>query len=341
MVVFKEVEPARDLMNRRSVIRLLSSFAAATPLSSLAQHPGQLRAIGFLNGGSAIPYASMVAAFRAGLKEVAAAGDREPAVIYRWAEGDYTRLPQLAADLASQKVGVIAATGGDVSALAAQAATTTIPIVFNIGGDPVQLGLVASLNRPGGNITGVVQFTFELATKRLEILRELVPGAEVVATLLNPTRPNAQGRLQEVQEAARAYGKRLVALHAADEHGINEAFPALIREGARALLVGSDPFFFSRRQRLVELAARYAIPAIYDWRDYPETGGLASYGTSLSDAYRQVGVYVGRVLNGEMPAELPVVQSVRFEFVINLKTARTLGLKIPPTLLAQADEVIE
>lgn len=234
MVVFKEVEPARDLMNRRSVIRLLSSFAAATPLSSLAQHPGQLRAIGFLNGGSAIPYASMVAAFRAGLKEVAAAGDREPAVIYRWAEGDYTRLPQLAADLASQKVGVIAATGGDVSALAAQAATTTIPIVFNIGGDPVQLGLVASLNRPGGNITGVVQFTFELATKRLEILRELVPGAEVVATLLNPTRPNAQGRLQEVQEAARAYGKRLVALHAADEHGINEAFPALIREGARA-----------------------------------------------------------------------------------------------------------
>jgi putative ABC transport system substrate-binding protein len=187
----------------------------------------------------------------------------------------------------------------------------------------------------------VVQFTFELARKRLEILRELVPRAKTVAALLNPTRPNAQGRLREVEEAAQVYGMRLVVLNAANENEIDPAFTTLAREGAGALLVGSDPFFFSRRQRLVELANRYSVPAIYDWRDYPVLGGLASYGTSLADAYHQVGVYVGRVLKGEKPADLPVLQSIRFEFVINIKTARTIGLEIPSALLAQADEVIE
>jgi putative ABC transport system substrate-binding protein len=323
-------------MNRREVITLFCG-AATMPLSAWAQFSDQ-RVVGFLNGGSAEPYAPMVAAFLGGLNET---GLQDLAFRYRWADGDYARLPGLAADLVARKVDVIAASGGDVSALAAKAATTTIPIVFNIGGDPLQLGLVASLNRPGGNITGVVQFTFELATKRLEILRDLVPRADAVAALLNPTRPNAQDRLHEVQAAVRAYGKRLVALNAADENDIDAAFTTLAREGAGALLVGSDPFFFSRRRRLVELASSYAIPAIYDWRDYPAIGGLASYGTSLADAYRQVGVYVGRVLKGEKPADLPVVQSIRFEFVINLKTARTLGLEIPPVLLAQADEVIE
>jgi putative ABC transport system substrate-binding protein len=326
-------------MNRREIITLLCGVSTA-PVSVLAQSSDQ-RVIGFLNGGSAEPYAPMVAAFLGGLKEAGLVEGRDIAVVYRWADGEYARLPRLAADLVARKVDIIAATGGDVSALAAQSATTTIPIVFNIGGDPVQLGLVASHNRPGVNITGVVQFTFELARKRLEILRELVPRAEVVAALLNPTRPNAQGRLREVQEAAQTYGKRLVVLNAADEEELDTAFTIVAKERAGALLVGSDPFFFSQRRRLVELAARYGVPAIYDWRDYPVIGGLASYGTSLADAYHQVGLYVGRVLKGEKPADLPVLQSIRFEFVINLKTARTIGLEIPPALLAQADEVIE
>jgi putative tryptophan/tyrosine transport system substrate-binding protein len=325
-------------MNRREILTLCGLFPAL-PLSALAQSSDQ-QVIGFLNGGSAEPYAPMVAAFLSGLKEAGVPEGRD-AVVYRWADGDYARLPELAADLIARQVDVIAATGGDVSALAAQSATRTIPIVFNIGGDPVQLGLVASLSRPGGNITGVVQFTFELATKRLEILRDLAPGADTVAALLNPTRPNAQGRLREVQDAARAYGKRLVVLNAAADRDLDAAFTTLVREQAGALLVGSDPFFFSRRQRLVELAARYAVPAIYDWRDYPAIGGLASYGTSLAEAYRQVGLYVGRVLKGEKPSDLPVLQSVKFELVLNLKTARVLDLKIPPVLLAQADEVID
>jgi putative tryptophan/tyrosine transport system substrate-binding protein len=242
--------------------------------------------------------------------------------------------------LVNRKVAVIAAMGGDVSALAAKSATATIPAVFNIGGDPVRLGLVTSLNHPGGNVTGVVQFT-ELATKRMEALRDLAPRAEKVAALLNPSRPNAEGRLREVQEAAHAYGKQLVVLNAADEQGIDAAFAVLAKERVGALLVGSDPFFFSQRQKLDQLAARHAVPAIYDWREYPAIGGLMSYGTNLAEAYRQVGLYVGRILKGENPATLPVVQSTKFEFVINLKTARTLGLDVPPVLLAQADEIIE
>ncbi len=327
-------------MNRREIITLLIGIAATLPRLAFAQPSGR-RTIGFINGGSSKPFAPMAAAFLRGLKEVGFINGDDVEVIFRWADGEYSRLPELAADLVSRNVEVIAATGGDVSALAARAATTTIPIVFNIGGDPVHLGLVTSLNSPGKNVTGVVMFTFELATKRLEILRDLMPGATRVAVLMNPTRPNAEARVREVEGAARAYGKRLVVLNAAEDKDFDAAFATLTSEGAEALLVGSDPFFLARRQKLVQLAARHAMPTIYEGRDFPAVGGLMSYGTSLSDAYRQVGVYVGRVLKGERPADLPVVQSTKFELVINLKTAQMLGLDISPILLAQADEVIE
>jgi ABC-type uncharacterized transport system substrate-binding protein len=258
---------------------------------------------------------------------------------YRWAEGRYDRLPVLAADLVRRQVAVIAS--NTPATIAAKAATTTIPIVFSSGGDPIKLGFVASLNRPGGNVTGVSFFSAKLEAKRLGILRELVPTAAMIAVLLNPKFPDVEAQSQEVQEAARSLALQIRILRASTERDLDTTFATLAELRAGGLLVGADPFLYSRRDYIVELASRHAIPAIYEQREFAVAGGLMSYGTNITDAYRQVGIYTGRVLKGEQPADLPVVQSTRFEFIINLKTAKTLNLEVPPSLSARADEVIE
>jgi putative ABC transport system substrate-binding protein len=282
-----------------------------------------------------------VTAFRQGLKEVGYVDGQNVRIEYRWAEGQYDRLPALAADLVQRGVSVIASTGGPSSALAAKEASTTIPIVFSTGADPVMLGLVASLNRPGGNVTGVNVFTAVIASKRLGLLRELVPTAASIAVLLNPNNPTTETQRNDIQEAARTVGQQINVLHAGSDAELDAAFVSYGRLRSGALLVNADPSFVNRRDYIVALAARHAVPAIYEQREFPVAGGLASYGTSLADAYHQVGIYTGRILKGEKPADLPVMQSTKFEFVINLRTARILGLEIPPTLLARADEVIE
>jgi putative ABC transport system substrate-binding protein len=297
--------------------------------------------VGFLSGRSPSEAAYAVAAFHRGLKALGYVEGDNVAIEYRWADGVYDRLPTLAADLVRRRVAVIAATGGHLSGLAAKAATSSIPIVFNTGEDPVSLGLVTSINRPGGNATGIYIFLAEMDTKRLELLRELVPNAALIAVLLNPTWIRFKTVSKEIAEAARAAGQRIDVIEASNEHEIHGAFKRIAPLRPQALLVGADPFFNARREQLVTLANHYAIPAIYELREFAVAGGLMSYGTSLTEAYRQVGVYTGRILKGEKPAELPVVQSSRFELVINLKTAKALGLSIPPTLLARADEVIE
>jgi putative ABC transport system substrate-binding protein len=282
-----------------------------------------------------------VLAFRAGLKQTGFVEGQNVAIEYRWAKGRYDQLPTLATELVQRQVAVIAATGGSMSAQAAKAATSTIPIVFNLGVDPVKLGLIASFNRPGGNVTGVNTLSPALEAKRLGLLREMVPQAATIAVLLNPTNPDADLQQRDIQTAATAMGQHLRIFNASSEADVEAAFVGIVQQRADALLVGNDVFFVNRREQIVALAARHAIPAIYTFRIFAESGGLMSYSTDLVEVYRQIGFYVGRVLKGEKPAELPVVQPTKFEFVINLKTAKALGIRISDNLLSLADEVIE
>jgi len=313
--------------------------AAAWPLAARAQQP--LPVIGFLGSRSLEDSAGLVAAFRAGLGESGFVENRNVTIEFRWANGQYDRLPALAADLVTRQVAVLAAPGGIAAGLAAKAATGTIPIIFLTGADPVQFGLVSSLNRPEGNVTGVAILTNTLAPKQLEMLHELVPTARLIAFLVNPKNPIADADTRDLQAAGTTTRQQILVLNASDEPALDNAFMAVVRERAGALLVQSDPFFNSRPDKIVTLAARHAIPTMYQWRDFPAAGGLMSYGTILADAYRQVGIYAGKILKGAKPGDLPVQQSVKVQLVINLKTATALGLEIPPTLLARADEVIE
>ena len=328
-------------LKRRELITLLGGAAAAWPLVARAQQPA-MPVIGFLNSASPGPYAHLVAVFRQGLNEAGFVEGRNVAIEYRWAEGHNDRLPALADDLVRRQVTVIAVPGSTPGALAAKAATTTIPIVFAMASDPVRLGLVTSLNRPGGNVTGVTLLGVELGPKQLELLYDLVPTATIMALLVNPTSPAlAETQSQDLQAAAFKLGLQLHILHASTDGDFDRVFATLAELRTGGLVIGADAFFTSRARQLAELAASRSLPAIYWQREYAKAGGLMSYGTSYADLYRQVGAYTGRILKGDKPADLPVQQSTKVELVINLKTAKTLGLTIPLSLLGRADEVIE
>jgi len=327
-------------MKRREFITLIGSTAAAWPLAASAQQP--MPVIGFLDRRSPDALADRLRAFRQGLKGTGYVEGENVATEYRWAENQLDRVPALAADLARRPVTVIVASGGAAVALAAKAATTTIPIVFLAAEDPVRLGLVASLARPGGNLTGINFLSTELVAKRLELLHELVPAATRVAVLVNPANvTNTESTLRDVEPAARAIGLQIQILNASTSREIDAAFASVVRGRPDAFFVGGDSYFDSRRVQLVHLATHHHVPATYSGREYAEVGGLMSYGSDITDAYRQVGIYTGRILKGAKPAELPVVQSSKFELVINHQTARMLGLTVPPSLIATADEVIE
>ena len=325
-------------MKRREFITLLGGAAAAWPLAAEAQQAA-VPVIGFLSSASPGPYAPFKSAFHQGLKEAGYVDGQDVTIDYRWAEGQFNRLPALAAELVARRPAILVAGGGDVSAVAAKSATTTVPIVFTIGADPVGSGLVTNLSRPSGNLTGVTFFTITLGPKRLELLRELLPKAGKIAMLVNPKSMNPDAK--EVQEAARTLGQFVHVFHAASEGDVDTAFRSLAQERADALIVVSNPLFTSRREQIVTLANYHRVPAIYPLREYVASGGLVSYGASIKDAYRQSGVYAGRLLKGARPSDLPVLQPTKFELVINLKTAKALGLEVPPTLLARADEAIE
>jgi putative ABC transport system substrate-binding protein len=325
-------------MRRRAFITGLAGAAAAWPLAVRAQQKA-MRMIGFLQSGSPDPAALSVDAFRQGLSEAGYVEGANLSVQYRWAEGRYDRLPALAADLVARKVDLIV-TGAPPGTLAAKGATSTIPIVLT-GGDPVAEGFVASLARPGGNLTGVTFMVAELMPKRFELLSELVPQAGVFALLVNPNNAGTDAMIRDVREAAAAKGLQLDILRAGSDNEIDAAFASFVQPPAGALVVSADPFFSTRREKLVALASRHAVPAIYQWREFATAGGLISYGPSITAAYRQVGIYAGRILKGEKPADLPVQQPTKFELVINLKTAKALGLTVPQSILARADEVIE
>jgi putative ABC transport system substrate-binding protein len=326
-------------LGRRDFIAALGG-AAAWPLAAYAQQPA-MPVIGFLNSASPGAFEPYVRAFRLGLKEAGFIEGQNVMIEYRWAEGHFDRLPELAADLVQRKVAVIAATGGPPSALAAKAASVTTPIVFVVASDPIKLGLVASFNRPGGNITGASMLAVTVEPKKLEFLHSLVPRAVVIGLLVNPGNPNGQIISANLQTAARTLGLQMQIVKAATAGEFDAAFATLVEQRVGALVVAADPIFNAQREALVAQAARNAIPTIYEWSEFVAAGGLISYGTILSESYRQAGVYAGRILKGEKPAELPVVQPTRFELVINRKTAKALGLTIPETLLATADKVIE
>ena len=325
-------------MQRREFITLFGGAAAAWPFTARAQQ--KMPVVGFINSGSAKAQALVAVAYRLGLAEFGFVEGKNVLIESRWADGQYDQLPELLVDLMKRNVAVIMA-GGPPAALAAKKATSTVPIVFTSGDNPVEIGLVASINRPGANVTGVNVFFTELESKKLGLLRELVPQAGVIAALVNESRPVAKSQTAELQAAAQKFGQQIQIIGAASEQELEPAFASMAQMKVGALLVASDPFFNAKREQIVSLAARHAIPGIYEQRDYVTAGGLMSYGTNLADGYRQAGIYTGRILKGEKPADLPVLLSNKFEFVINLKVAKTLGLKVSADLISTADEVIE
>jgi len=327
-------------LRRRELIMLLGGTAAAWPLGVRAQAPA-MPVIGVLSSASPGGFRQLLAAFRQGLSEAGYVDGKNLVIEYRWAEGHYERLPALAADLVRRQARLVVATGGTVSALAARSATGTIPLLFVSGVDPVQIGLVASLSRPGGHATGVTVYTAALVAKRLELLRELVPGAATIAVLVNPDGVSTASEIGDMEAGTRAAGVQLLVLKATSQSDIEAAFASAVQQRAGALLVSADPFFTSRRVQLIALAARHAVPVAYPWRVYAESGGLMSYGPSLTWAYHQNGVYAGRILKGAKPGDLPVQLPTKFDLVVNLKTAKALGLTVSRTLLAGADELVE